>query len=191
MRGATVRSIKLPNMQAARMSHAFKITSEFAMGWDGLYSSLADLEPATRITVSLGSTTTALEVLAAEKMRAYFMKHWNDLFDSGVDVVLTPTTGVTAPRIPSNFDYATGESNTVLSVNLLKFVFPGNFLGLPGVAVPIGFDKGGDGMPISMQINGRQWEEDKALRVADAVAAVVEENKWQTKVPADRINLLA
>jgi Asp-tRNA(Asn)/Glu-tRNA(Gln) amidotransferase A subunit family amidase len=189
-RGATVKDIRLPNMNTARMSHAIKITSEFAIGWDSAFSAGADLEPATRITVALGSTSTALEVLAAEKVRRFFFNAFEDIYNSGVDVIVTPTTGVTAPKIPANFDFATSESNTPLSVDLLKFVFPGNFLGLPGVACPIGFDKDGAGMPMSMLFNGRQWEEDKVLRLSQSVADIVAEKGWADRVPGDMLQLL-
>ena len=43
-RGARVRQISLPNMQQARMAHAFKITSEFAVDWDAKMGAGEDLE---------------------------------------------------------------------------------------------------------------------------------------------------
>lgn len=119
-RGATVKKIQLPNMQQARMSHAIKITSEFAMGWDALYAARADLEPATRVTVGLGQSSTSLEVLAAEKIRRFFNEAVVDMFDGGVDVLVTPTTPMVAPKIPDNFNWETGESNSVMSVALLQ-----------------------------------------------------------------------
>jgi hypothetical protein len=41
-----------------------------------------------------------------------------------------------------------------------------------------------------MLVNGRQWEEDMVLRVADAIGSIVAEKGWKTKVPVDRIQLL-
>ena len=190
-RGATLKAVKLPNMNSARLAHAIKITSEFAVNWDVHFGAGSDLEPATKITVALGQTSTALEVLAAEKVRRFLFDAFEEVYVGGVDAVVTPTTSVTAPKIPENFDYSTGESNTPLSVELLKFVFPGNFIGLCGMATPIGFDKGGKGMPISMLFTGRQWTEDMMLRLSAAAGEIVKEKGWDvTRVPEDRISLL-
>ena len=199
-RGAAVKKIALPNMQQARMAHAFKITSEFAVGWDAKMGAGADLEAATRVTVALGSSTTALEVLAAEKLRRFWMEVVEGTFeggegteDDGVDCIVTPTTPMVAPKIPDGFDWDRGESNTVMSVALLKYVFPGNFLGLPGVAHPIGFsdDPNDGGMPISMLFTTRQWSgEAVALRLSRVAEDIVREKGWATRVPQDRIDLL-
>lgn len=37
-----------------------KISTEFAMAWDRKYSSLAPLEPNTRVTVALGHSISAV-----------------------------------------------------------------------------------------------------------------------------------
>jgi aspartyl-tRNA(Asn)/glutamyl-tRNA(Gln) amidotransferase subunit A len=41
-----------------------------------------------------------------------------------------------------------------------------NIVGLPAVAVPIGF--GGSGLPLSMQVVGTAWAEATILRIAHA-----------------------
>ena len=193
-RGARVRQISLPNMQQARMAHAFKITSEFAVDWDAKMGAGEDLEAATRVTVALGSSTTALEVLAAEKLRRATMAAVEELFggDGGVDCIVTPTTPMVAPKIPRGFDWDTGESNTVMSVALLKFVFLGNFLGLPSLAHPIGFSGVEDGaMPISMLFTARQWSgEGLVMKLSKVAETIVREMSWDTRVPEDRIALL-
>ena len=192
-KGAKVKSFKLPNMQHARLSHAMKITSEFAMNWDGPFSENANLEPATRVTVGLGSVSTSLEVLAAEKIRRYFGQHVKKLFEEeGIDAIVTPTTPVSAPKLPEGLDWETGESNTALSVELLKFVFIGNFLGLPGVACPIGFDSANDEMPLSILFTGQQWEgEGKVMNLAKVVdEIVVKEKGWKTREVPDKLELL-
>jgi Asp-tRNA(Asn)/Glu-tRNA(Gln) amidotransferase A subunit family amidase len=187
-----VKTFALPNMQHARLSHAMKITSEFAMDWDGPYSEGLNLEAATRVTVGLGSVSTSLEVLAAEKIRRYFGEHVKALFrEQGIDAVVTPTTPVSAPKIPAGLDREIGESNTALAVDLLKFAFLGNFLGLPGVACPVGFDKTNDDMPLSILFTGQQWEgEGKVMRLAAAVEEVVKERGWNTREVAEKLELL-
>lgn len=64
-------------------------------------------------------------------------------------MIVTPTTGVTAYRLQEDalsygeFDYANGAA-------MLRYQVAGNFLGLPAVTVPIGYDK--FGMPIGLPI---------------------------------------
>jgi Asp-tRNA(Asn)/Glu-tRNA(Gln) amidotransferase A subunit family amidase len=76
------------------------------------------------------------------------LKAVDAVFNDGVDAIVTPTVPMSAPRIPDGFNFDTGESNTPLNVAMLKYVFVGNFLGLPGVSVPVGFDEGNGGMPL-------------------------------------------
>jgi Asp-tRNA(Asn)/Glu-tRNA(Gln) amidotransferase A subunit family amidase len=169
--GAIVREINVPNLGWLRLAHALKISSEFSIGWDAAYHSPNSdlLEPATRITVALGATSTALDVLAAEKLRGWAFEHVHAIFDGGVDAIVTPTTSVTAPVIDPGALEA-GESNTPLQVELLKYVFLCNFLGLPGISVPVGSDSTNAGMPIGLQLMGAQWSEDVLLNIANQMA---------------------
>ena len=186
-RGAKVKNFKIPNIKWARLSHALKISNEFASAWDGAFHDPnSNLEPNTRITVGVGSVLTALEIHSAEKIRAYIFEHVRTIFkEGGIDVIFTPTVPLTAPPLtPGSLD--TGESNTPLTVELCKYIFIGNFLGLPGLANPIGFDEGNDGMPISALVTGFQWEEDKVFRVS----AAIESSEGARKRPADAVSLL-
>ncbi|GMH74300.1 hypothetical protein TL16_g06428 [Triparma laevis f. inornata] len=172
-----VKNFKIPNIKWARLSHALKISNEFAS---------ANLEPNTRITVGVGSMLTAVEILSAEKIRAYTMDWIRKVFkDGGIDVIFTPTVPLTAPKVtPGSLE--TGESNTPLTVELCKYIFLGNFLGLPGIANPIGFDEGNDGMPISALVTGFQWDEDKVFRVS----AAIEKLGGERKRPSDAVALI-
>ena len=69
-----------------------------------------------------------------------------------------PTTTTTAYDINTEF---TDPSKTFLDDVL---VIPVNMAGLPGLNIPIGFDK--DNMPIGMQIIGNSFEEAKIYKLA-------------------------
>ncbi len=45
------------------------------------------------------------------------------------------------------------------------FTIPANMAGLPGIAVPCGFS---DGLPVSLQVLGKSFDEHTVLRVAHA-----------------------
>ena len=47
-----------------------------------------------------------------------------------------------------------------------RYVFLGNYLGLPGVSVPVGFDRHNNGMPVGLMFSGPHWSEDRLLKLA-------------------------
>jgi aspartyl-tRNA(Asn)/glutamyl-tRNA(Gln) amidotransferase subunit A len=77
-----------------------------------------------------------------------------------VDLIATPTTPAGA--------FALGEKvDDPLSMYLSDmFTVPANLVGLPGIAVPSGFDS--RGLPLSLQFLGRPFEEPILLRAARA-----------------------
>lgn len=81
-----------------------------------------------------------------------------------VDVLVTPTTPIPAPLIA---DLKSNPENLrPAELKLLSGTRPFNVWGLPTISVPCGFTQ--TGLPIGLQIAGRQWREDLVLRVAHA-----------------------
>ena len=100
--------------------------------------------------ILLGQDVTGYEYAAALRAR----DGWNRTVDrvlEQVDVILTPTTPITAPLVE--------ESSDMLSTthHLTRFTYLFSWAGLPGLSVPCGFTSAG--MPIGMLLNGRPWEE--------------------------------
>ncbi|MBL8582659.1 MAG: amidase [Rhizobiaceae bacterium] len=87
----------------------------------------------------------------------------------GVDALVTPTTLVTAPRL-GDVDEATTPAV------LTRFV---NILGLCALALPNGVD--GEGMPTSLQIVGRPFDEARILAVGEWYQC---HSDWHTRWPA-------
>jgi aspartyl-tRNA(Asn)/glutamyl-tRNA(Gln) amidotransferase subunit A len=95
---------------------------------------------------------------------------------SSVDVLVTPTTRIAAPKAA---DYPqTVEGAMALDGQLLHNTRPFNLFGLPTISVPCGFT--GAGLPIGMQISGPTWEERRVLTVARAFEAATE---WHKRRP--------
>ena len=67
-----------------------------------------------------------------------------------------------------------------MSKRMLGVSFTGvwNLVGLPALAVPCGFSS--SGLPLSMQIVGKPFDEATVLRVGDAYQRAVD---WQLRVP--------
>ena len=62
-----------------------------------------------------------------------------------------------------------------------RFTAPWNLLGLPAVVVPCGFST--DGMPVSIQIVGRAFDDATVLRIARAYERATE---WHARRPDPR-----
>ena len=75
------------------------------------------------------------------------------------DVVVLPTTPVTAPRIA-------GLDAVAMAPVLTRLTAPFNFTGLPALSVPCGVSVAG--LPIGLQIVGAPWAERRVLRAGYA-----------------------
>jgi Asp-tRNA(Asn)/Glu-tRNA(Gln) amidotransferase A subunit family amidase len=82
----------------------------------------------------------------------------------GIDVLITPTTPVPAPRTSELL--ASPEALRPAELALLRNTRPVNVWGLPAISVPCGHTA--QGMPIGLQIIGPPHGETKVLQVAKA-----------------------
>ena len=90
---------------------------------------------------------------------------------AGVDVIVAPTSPTTAFKI--------GErSDDPLAMYLADVLtIPANLAGIPSVAIPCGF---AEGLPVSLQIMGPAFAEERILRVAEAYERATD---WATRRP--------
>lgn len=166
-KGATVIEINIPHLHLAALSHGLTITSEFASTLDKkYYSSKHTLESTTRISLAIGNAVTALELQSIAKIRSWLHHFVNDLFKrENLSAIVTPSISVLPPFL-SNAAKVFGESNTALSVKVMKYASLANFIGIPGHSVPIGFDDETN-LPIGLQLLGDHWQEHILLRLAN------------------------
>ena len=89
-----------------------------------------------------------------------------------VDLIVTPVTPTPAFKLGE-------KSEDPLQMYLSDiFTISVNLAGLPAIALPCGFSKGG--LPIGLQLIGRPFEEETILRAAHAYEQATE---WRTKKP--------
>ncbi|WP_426955337.1 amidase [Muricoccus radiodurans] len=96
-----------------------------------------------------------------------------------VDVIAMPTIPAPLPTLAET-DVDAGHPGMpavteALGVNTRLF----NYLGLPAVSMPIGFDP--NGLPIGLQIAGRPFAEGRVLKVADAYQR---DTDWHARRPS-------
>ena len=94
-----------------------------------------------------------------------------------VDVVVTPTTPIPAPRI-DEVDKPWRAGPEKAAAALTRFTRYFNIVGLPGISIPCGFTM--DSLPIGMQIVGKAFDESRILRVAHAYE---QDAKWFERRP--------
>ena len=95
-----------------------------------------------------------------------------------VDVFATPTIRMKVPTLAAT-DIDAGAPGAIeafgaISANTRAI----NYMGLPSVSVPCGFDS--KGLPIGFQIQGRPFAEAKVLKVADAYQR---DTNWHERAP--------
>ncbi|MBA0843093.1 hypothetical protein Goarm_000311 [Gossypium armourianum] len=133
--------------------------------------------------MALFRSFTASDYVAAQCLRRRIMHHHMEIFKK-VDVIVTPTTGMTAPKIPSSA-LKDGETDMQVTAYLMRFIVAGNLLGLPAITVPVGYDK--QGLPIGLQLIGRPWGESTILHLASAVEELCAKSR---KKPASFYDIL-
>jgi len=160
--GARVHEIEIPQLDEMRIAHAMTILAEMALCMRPYRDQRKLQGGAVRLSLVLGEELTASDYIQAQRMRARAMKIFEDIFKN-VDVILTPATAKTCQPIPVHGN-ETGWTDLSVDTEMMRFVFPGNLVGMPAITFPIGYDTAG--LPIGMQAMGRHWQENLLLRVA-------------------------
>jgi aspartyl-tRNA(Asn)/glutamyl-tRNA(Gln) amidotransferase subunit A len=84
---------------------------------------------------------------------------------ASVDAVIAPVAPVPAPTIAES-DVGNAPGAEAVIQRLTRFTRPVNYLGLPSLAIPAGFAKGG--LPVAMQLIGRSFDEATLLTIGAA-----------------------
>ena len=175
-KGAVIVPIEIPHLRYMGLAHAAKITSEFAVKFDHILHSNPDaLEPNTKVTIAVGSTYSALEVLSGERLRAWAFDYVTSLMrEQNLSCIVNPTIAMLPPAL-SEDARVHGESNNPLTVRMMKYINLGNYLGFPGWSAPIGYGIPEDGqgsrnpVPIGLHFLGDHWGERHLFRLAHAI----------------------
>ncbi|KAH9717120.1 Amidase domain-containing protein [Citrus sinensis] len=121
-----------------------------------------------RVALSVYGSFSSQEYIKAQKIRNHQMQIHRNVF-AKADVIVVPTTGVTAYEIKDDA-LKTGELDYIYGAALVRYQIAGNFLGLPAVTVPVGYDTAG--LPIGLQFIGKPWSEPTLMHLAFAMQAL-------------------
>lgn len=172
--------VTVPDIEAMRLAHYLTIGSECTTSLSSYLEKMdvAELGWDVRVALCVYGAFSGKEYIKAQKLRNRLMQFHNNIFTKA-DVIVTPTTGVTAYPI-FNDAIKTGELDYINGAALVRYQIAGNFLGLPAVTVPVGYDK--MGLPIGLQFIGRPWSEPTLIHIASAMQALCISNYKKPQV---------
>ncbi len=172
-KGAEIVNIEIPHLEAIRVAHSVTIASEMRSAITPYYPSQKNkFGLDVRMNMALAEKFTSADYVTAQRIRTRALQDFKKIFEK-VDVVVSPTTGCTAPTIPEAA-LKNGISDVGQLMDIMRFAPLGNLLGLPGISVPAGYNQG---KPIGLQIMGRPWEESTLLRMARVVESSIVKEK--------------
>jgi Asp-tRNA(Asn)/Glu-tRNA(Gln) amidotransferase A subunit family amidase len=169
-RGAVVKTIDIPDLEQLQLAHLLTITGEMLCSqarW--LDEHRQDYCLNARMTLALAESVSGADYVQAQRVRAAMQARFAEVLRD-VDAIVTPTTAQTAPAYGADA-LETGESNLPVVDKLMRFIRPGNLLGLPSITFPAGYDEAG--LPIGFMATGRPWEEALLLRMARVAEGLV------------------
>lgn len=127
-----------------------------------------DYSPQVRARIELGFAVPARHYLAALTTRPRITREFCDRVFGACDALWLPSLAEPVPERLAT-DFAAGPGMVAGLAGLTRLMRPFNYLGLPVVALPAGFDR--NAMPIGMQLVGPPFAEARLLRIAAAFEA--------------------
>ncbi len=109
-------------------------------------------------TYALSSGYYDAYYVKAQKVRTLIKADFDAVFES-VDAIIAPTS----PTVAFPIGARTDDPVSMYLADI--WTIPANMAGIPGVALPSGFS---DGMPVSLQVFGKAFDEATMLKVAHA-----------------------
>ena len=177
--GASVEELSFPEVHDAAAISAGILGAEataYHLAW--MKERPQDYSTQTLIRLESHLSVPATDYIRAQQARTRFIQRMRRLMET-VDVLVTPTMSVTAPRMGESTKVVNGrEYPTQVLLTMLTRVF--NCSGGPVISVPCGFDD--VGLPVGLSISGREFDESTVLQVAYAYEQATEWHSLRPKL---------
>ncbi|PWH16708.1 MAG: Asp-tRNA(Asn)/Glu-tRNA(Gln) amidotransferase subunit GatA [Anaerolineae bacterium] len=155
--GAVVEEVQMPDGLLAAQTNGLMVISDAAAVYEKELSERAHLFGEDVLQrLRNGAAVTVSQYVQARRTQTILQKQYREFFKR-YDVLLTPTTPITAPSIE-------GRDSIEAARILTRFTAPFNLTGLPALSLPCGFNP--EGLPIGLQLVANQWQEELLLRTA-------------------------
>ncbi len=175
--GAIMEEVSLPHIEYSPHLRNTISLAESAVYHGALLKDHAEeLTPNVRDRLELGQLILATQYIKVQRARSIIKDDFIQAL-RGVDVLVTPTTAIPAPRLGQRNVVIEGHEEATLD-SVGRFTRPLNQAGLPACTVPCGFTS--EGLPVGLQIAGRAFDEATVLRVAHAYEQATD---WHPRRP--------
>ncbi|MCB1623610.1 MAG: amidase [Pseudomonadales bacterium] len=161
----------------SELSRALVYSEATALHGHALRTEADRYSPQVRVRASTGLAIPASTYVEALQLRSVLLRQFvADVF-ADCDVLITPTLAIPVPTLAET-GVGAGEAMWPIIARLVQCTAPFNYLGVPALSLPVGFDH--QGLPIGMQLVGRPFAEARLLRVA---ARYQEATDWHLRAP--------
>jgi aspartyl-tRNA(Asn)/glutamyl-tRNA(Gln) amidotransferase subunit A len=152
--GAQVEQVPFPNAREAAMVNGLMTPSDAAaFHHQRLAENPQGFGQDVLKRLQTGAAYTSTEYSLARRMQTILRCQFKEFFNE-FDLLLTPTTPITAP--------VRGSADPFDRPRILtRFTAPYNLTGLPALSIPCGWSS--EKMPIGLQIVGKPWAEVKVI----------------------------
>ena len=175
--GATVEEVSVPLLEnILSIGQAISGPEAAEIHLEHLRNHAGEMDPQVSSRLAAGLLEPGIYYVRAQRARRAFNRQVAAVFE-GVDVLLTPSEPIPAPKIGQEVSTVRGEEHSTIQI-LARMTRPFNVSGSPAVTVPAGFSA--DGLPLGIQIAGRMFDEATVLRVAHAYEQAT---GWHTRRP--------
>jgi aspartyl-tRNA(Asn)/glutamyl-tRNA(Gln) amidotransferase subunit A len=170
--GALVVDVELPATADNYADALVVLSAELAATQEGNADRLDLFDAGTRKRLGRGAAASAADYLRALRGRALAQRDQLAAMDAaGVDVLLTPGVGTTAPHL-DDLTADVDDERVPLQEIVPRNTSPFNLSGFPALVVPAG--RGRDDLPVAVQFVARPFEEALLLGVGVGFQAVTD-----------------
>lgn len=167
--GAEVRDVQIPSLHATHSFLLILMAEAYAYHEGDIRAHPELYGDVLRERILAGALVTASEYMQAQRIRVQICRETAEVLGS-VDVLATPTTMKPATPFAQAHDPELGFPRSNMP--------PFNLTGSPTLALPCGFSS--SGLPLSLQLAGRPFEEGTVLRVGHAYERAT---TWHSRRP--------
>jgi len=169
--GASVEEVALPGLRAATESAKTILLAEAAAVHAARLASHPE-QYATDVLQRLrvGAAVTGSDYALARHVGRAWRRELDELFER-YDVLVGPACGVVAPILK-------GTDPRQASAELMQLAVGFSLARVPILVMPCGFV---DGLPVALQLVGREWSEGELFRIGDAFQRATD---WHLRRPS-------
>jgi aspartyl-tRNA(Asn)/glutamyl-tRNA(Gln) amidotransferase subunit A len=169
--GATIVDVDAPTLDQAQGIWGAMLSEMYEYHRDVIRAHPERYRTPTRLLMLASALCSAHDLVRAQRLRARLAREVRDILQ-GVDAIIFP--GQSEPATPFPADPTPTELVRAAS----RYTNVWNLVGLPACVVPSGFSA--DGLPVSIQIVGRPFDDATVLRIARAYERAT---PWHTRRP--------